>query len=127
MITRINELRGRLADQGQRQTWDEISAATGIRKATLLAMSKGRLKQWRPEYVDALCAYFNISVDQLLVAESVKLPLQLYLRPDRAGKKVGERSAVNGTLIKPDPENEKEQAQAMFDKLKSMAKKAEDE
>jgi len=126
MMTRINELRGRLADQGFRQTWDEISAATGIRKATLLAMSKGRLKQWRPEYVDALCAYFNISVEQLLVTESVKLPLQLELRPDRAGKKIGERSGVKGTLIKPVPEKAKEQAQLMVDKLKSMAKKAED-
>lgn len=95
MKTRINELKGRLADQSLRQTWDDISAATGIRKATLLAISKGKLKQWRPEYIDALCAYFNISVGDLLTAESVNLPLHLDLRPDRAGKKVGERTSTN--------------------------------
>ena len=123
MMTKINELRGRLADQGFRQTWDEISAATGIRKATLLAMSKGRLKQWRPEYIDVLCAYFKVSVGELLVAESVSLPVQLDLRPDRVGKKIGERSAIQGTMIKPDPANAAEQAKAMVYKLKGMAKK----
>ena len=121
MMTKINELKGRLADQGLRQTWDDISAATGIRKATLLAISKGRLKQWRPEYIDALCAYFKVSVGELLVAESMSLPVQLDLRPDRAGKKIGERSALKGTMIEPYPANATEQTKTTVDKLKKMA------
>lgn len=35
------------------------------------------------------------------------------------------KTPVQGTIIKPNPENAKEQAQAMVDKLKAMAKKAE--
>lgn len=90
MRTRINELKGRMADRGKRATWEEISQATGIRMATLLEISRGRLKQWRPEYIDALCAYFGVEVGDLLIADPVDLPLELNLRPDRRGKKVGE-------------------------------------
>lgn len=90
MRTRIDELKGRMADDGRRVTWEEMSAATGIRMATLLEISKGRLKQWRPEYIDALCAYFGVEVGDLLIADPVALPLELNLRPDRRGKRVGE-------------------------------------
>ena len=41
MRTRINELKGRMADEGRRATWEEMSDATGIRMATLLDISKG--------------------------------------------------------------------------------------
>lgn len=47
--------------------------------ALLLEISKGRLKQWRPEYVDALCQYFGVPVGELLIADAVDLPLDLNL------------------------------------------------
>lgn len=42
-------------------------------------------------------------------------------------QQVAKAPPVHVMLIKPDPENAKEQAQAMFDKLKSIAKKTEGE
>jgi DNA-binding Xre family transcriptional regulator len=96
MKTRINELRGRAADQGKRVTWKELSTVLGIRELTLVALSKGELRQLRPEYIDALCSYFSdllgetIGPGDLLIAERVALPLKLNIRPDRRGKRVGE-------------------------------------
>ena len=51
----LNELKGRDADAKKPSTWDDISDATGIRKATLIALAKGDAKMMRPEYLDALC------------------------------------------------------------------------
>ncbi len=95
MRSSLNELRGRLADLGRPVTWDELAAATGIRKATLIDLSRGQLKLLRPEFIDALCSYFTqqlgepIGAGDLLVAETVMLPLELNIRPDRAGKRPG--------------------------------------
>lgn len=96
MKTRLNELKGRMADRGRAATWDQIAEATGIRKGTLIALGKGELKQIRPEYIDALCTYYSQMLEEdvhpgvLLVVEPVKLPLALNIRPDRHGKRVGE-------------------------------------
>lgn len=52
----------------------------------------------RPEYVDALSTYFahelGVTVDdiQIVRAEPVALPLDLNIRPDRAGRRVGEKA-----------------------------------
>lgn len=91
MKTHLNELKGRNADRKHPSTWDDIAAATGIRKATLISIGKGNARTLRPEYIDALCTYFGVAVDQLITADSVKLPLQLDIRPDRQGKQVGDR------------------------------------
>jgi hypothetical protein len=100
MRSRLNELRGRLADQGHVVIWDQLAAATGIRKATLIDLSRGQLKLLRPEFVDALCTYFSqqlgepVDAGDLLVADRVALPLALNLRPDRACKRPGEKSGA---------------------------------
>lgn len=90
MIIRLNALRGELADRGRKISLDELAEATGIDKKTLIRLGKGRVKSLRPEYIDALCAYFDVGTGELLEAEPIDLPLRLNIRPDRAGKRVGE-------------------------------------
>ena len=83
MQIKIGELKVRASRGGERLTWEEIEAATGIRRPTLLAMNNGTAKQVRPEHLDALCRFFKVSVEELLEAEFVELPLQLNIRPDK--------------------------------------------
>lgn len=91
MKFKLNEIKGRWADDGRGVSWDDIAAATGISKPTLLAMSKGSIKQVRPEYLDALCAFFGVDIAGLVQSEAVKLPLNLKIRPDRHGVPVGRK------------------------------------
>lgn len=98
MQWKLNELRGKLADQGRPVALEAIATATGISRQTLTEISKGRLRVLRPEYVDALSTYFahelGVTVDdiQIVRAEPVALPLDLNIRPDRAGRRVGEKA-----------------------------------
>lgn len=92
MIFRLNALRGELADRGRKTSMEEIAQATGISRKTLTELSKGRLRLMRPEYIDALCAYFDVETCDLIKAEPVKLPLHLDIRPDRKGVRLGQRT-----------------------------------
>jgi DNA-binding Xre family transcriptional regulator len=76
MQFRLSELKAaRSREQDRKVTWDEIEQATGVRRNTLIAMDQGRIKQIRPEYIDALAAYFNVTLEELLTLEPVSLPL----------------------------------------------------
>lgn len=68
---------------GERVTWEMIAEATGIRRGTLIAMDQGNIRQIRPEYLDALCVYFGVGVEELMAREDVALPLP-ELRRQRA-------------------------------------------
>ena len=92
MIIRLNELKGRLADAGRRVTLDDIATGTGINRTTLDNIIAGKLKEWRGDYIDALCAYFGVTAGDLIQAEPITLPLSLNIRPDRHGARVGERT-----------------------------------
>lgn len=85
MKFKLNEIRGRLADQGNTLSWNEISEATGIGKQALITMARGDFRQIRPEYIDALCQYFKVDPSGLIQPEPVDLPLSLEIRPDRHG------------------------------------------
>lgn len=80
MRINLNRIMGERADTGQRESWIELSEKTGIRRATLYAISRGELKQLRPEHIDALCTHFGVSAGELIEAERVKLPIELNLR-----------------------------------------------
>lgn len=90
MKVKLNELRGRLADSGQRVSLREVEEATGISQKALSEIGKGRMRQIRGEYIDALCTYFDVDAGQLIEAERVGLPLDLRIRPDRQGVPFGE-------------------------------------
>lgn len=92
MRLRINELRGRMADRGQSVSLQDIEDATGISRKALTEISKGRIRRLIPEYVDALCAYFDVEAGELVEADPVDLPLDLNIRPDRRGARVGQRT-----------------------------------
>jgi len=96
MLLRLNEIRGRMADQGRSLSLQMIAEGTGISRQTLTEMCKGRLKTYRPEYVDALCAFLGVSAGELVQAEPIRLPLQLRIRPDRRGARVGEKTNAGG-------------------------------
>lgn len=97
MRLRINELRGRMADQGRSVSLQEIEDATGISRKALTEISKGRVRRLIPEYVDALCAYFEVEAGELIEADPVDLPLDLNIRPDRRGARVGQRTRKTTT------------------------------
>lgn len=80
MRINLNRLMGQRADSGQRDTWKELSEKTGVRRATLYAISRGELKQLRPEHIDALCTYYGVSAGEMIEAERVQLPIELNLR-----------------------------------------------
>lgn len=90
MRLRINELRGRMADRGQSVSLQDIEDATGISRKALTEISKGRIRRLIPEYVDALCVYFGVDAGDLVEADPVDLPLDLNIRPDRRGRRVGQ-------------------------------------
>lgn len=83
MQIKIGELKVRASRKGNRLTWDDIAVATNIRQPTLISMNNGTIKQLRPEYIDALCKFFNVEVQDLLEIDDVELPLKLNVRPDR--------------------------------------------
>lgn len=77
MQIKLSELKAQRARElDHKVTWVEIEEATGIGRNTLIAMDKGDVKQIRPEYIDALAAYFGVQdVSELLRLEPVALPL----------------------------------------------------
>jgi DNA-binding Xre family transcriptional regulator len=83
MVFHLHTLRAREAERGNTLSWDDIAERTGIRRATLIAMANHEAKQVRPEYLDALCAFFRVGVNELMTPEPVALPLELNIRPDR--------------------------------------------
>lgn len=89
----IRSLKARAAETGRSLTWQEVADGTGISKLTLLKLANNTARVIRPQYVDALCTFFGVGVDELISTEEVPLPLRLELRPDRYGKKVGEPSS----------------------------------
>lgn len=92
MYIKLTELRGRRADRKLPSTLADVAAGTGIDLRTLESMSAQALKMYRREYIDAICAYFECTPDEAIGIDEVSLPLDLVLRPDRRGRKVGERS-----------------------------------
>lgn len=97
MQIRLNEYKGRLRDAGRRVSNDDIADATGIGISTIDKLSVGAVKEIRLEYIDALATYFSgqlgVSVEQidLVAPEPITLPLALNIRPDRHGRRVGEK------------------------------------
>jgi len=87
----LHTLKARGAERGQPITWRDIASGTGIRMAVLLKIAKGEPRTIRPEYLDALCSYFGVGAGELMTPDEVELPLRMNLRPDRKGKKIGER------------------------------------
>lgn len=104
MRLKINEAKGRLADQGKRVSLNDIAEATGINTTTLDNISTGRIKEIRLDYIDALCAYFGVTAGELIQAEPVTLPLALNIRPDRHGAKVGQRTKGKSDPADPEPD-----------------------
>lgn len=90
MYLKLGELRGKRADQGLPHTMDAVAEATGIGLRMLEKMAAKDVKQYRQEYIDALCAFFECTPNELIALEPVELPLNLNIRPDRHGKRVGE-------------------------------------
>lgn len=98
MKIRLNEYKGRAADSGKRTSNEEIATATGIGISTVESISAGRVKEIRLEYLDALSTYFalllgvDMSEIDLTEPEPVEIPLDLNIRPDRHGRRVGQPS-----------------------------------
>lgn len=88
----IYTLKARASEKGRRLTWDQLAEATGIRKSMLFRIARNQARMVRPEYIDALCTFFGVAVDELLTAESIDLPLNLDIRPDRKGKLIRPRA-----------------------------------
>lgn len=116
MIIRLKEMQARMTDKGTPATLDAIAAATGIQRTTLDNISRRLIKEIRLEYIDALCAYFGVSAGELLINEPADLPLNLNIRPDRRGKRVGQSSkptnqkSANTLRPTPDPPTRDEPA-----------------
>lgn len=76
MKFKLSELKAQKArNQNKRITWPDIEAATGVPRNMLIAMDKGRGKQVRITYLDALAAYFGVGLTELVELEPVALPL----------------------------------------------------
>lgn len=96
MLVKLNEYKGKLRDAGERVTNADIAEATGINLRTVENISRGELKEFRGEYIDAFAVYFarrlGVPVEQidLVAPEPIALPLALNIRPDRHGRRVGE-------------------------------------
>lgn len=87
MRINLNRLIGERADGGRHESWIEIAEKTGIRRATLYSISRGEIKEFRPEHIDALCKYFEVTAGELIEAEDIAIPIELNLRPDRRKSK----------------------------------------
>lgn len=84
MKVKIDELKLEIFRKtGNKITGAELSESVGISLPTLISLNSGRYKTIKPEYVDALCTYFDCKIEELLEIEPVQLPLQLNLRPDK--------------------------------------------
>ena len=87
----LRTLKARASESGRPVTWQDIVEETGISRATLLMIAGNKVRAIRPQYIDALCTFFDVEAGELISAERVDLPLQLDLRPDRRGKRFGEK------------------------------------
>ena len=87
----LRTLKARAGESGRPVTWQDIAEGTGISRSTLLKMADNQVRAIRPKYVDALCAFFDVEIGELMTAERIVLPLDLDLRPDRRGKRFGEK------------------------------------
>ena len=76
MQFKLAELKAEKARAEERRiTWAEIEDATGVRNNMLISMNNGSARQVRPEYIDALCKYFGVALEQLCALDDVDLPL----------------------------------------------------
>ena len=98
MRINLNRLIGERADSGRHESWIEIAEKTGIRRATLYSISRGEIKEFRPEHIDALCKYFAVTAGELIEAEDISLPIELNLRPDRRKPKNPALAKASATL-----------------------------
>ena len=93
MYIKLGELRGKRADKGLPSRLEDVAEATGIALRMVEKISAGKVKQYRCEYIDALCAFFECTPNELIAVEPVELPLNLNIRPDRQGVRVGVKTA----------------------------------
>jgi hypothetical protein len=92
MLFHIHSLKARATEAGRPVTWQQIADGTGIRRPTLFKIAGNEARVIRPEYIDALCTFFGVTTGELMTAESVKVPLELAIRPDRRGKPIGRQA-----------------------------------
>lgn len=98
MLVKLNEYKGKLRDAGRRISNGDIATATGINLRTIENISRGDIREFRGEYIDAFAAYFaqqlGVPLDEidLVAPEPITLPLTLNIRPDRHGARVGQRT-----------------------------------
>ena len=97
MLLKLNEYKGKLRDAGKRVSNEDIANATGINLPSIEKILAGKMKEFRGEYLDAFAAYFAtelgvpVSEIDLIAFEPITLPLALNIRPDRHGRRVGEK------------------------------------
>lgn len=92
MKLRLMALQARMAEKrGKRVSVRIIAADLGVSPASLFNMSTGKIKSFRGEYIDAICAYAGMTPGELLEAEPATWPLAA-VRPDRKRSHVGERT-----------------------------------
>lgn len=93
MYLKLGALRGKRSDQGLPYSMEAIAEGTGIGLRTLEKLAAKEVKLYRGDYIDALCTFFECQPNDLIEVERVVLPLELDIRPDRHGVKVGEKTA----------------------------------
>lgn len=92
MYLKLGALRGARGDKNKPSSMESVAEGTGIDQRTLEKMVAKEIKLYRREYIDALCAFFECTPNDLIEVEPVKLPLKLDIRPDRHGVRVGEKT-----------------------------------
>lgn len=111
MRIRLNEYKGRAADHGKRVSNEDVAVGTGISLRTVERISAGQMTEIRGEYIDAISTYFaelfdvDVSEIDLVVPDPVDLPLDLNIRPDRRGARVGQRTRRTNGHAAQRPEN----------------------
>lgn len=95
----IYSLKAKATESGRRLTWQQIADGTGIRKVMLFKIARNEARVIRPEYIDALCTFFGVTIDELFTADSVDLPLNLDIRPDRKGKRIPRRAKITSSDV----------------------------
>lgn len=92
MYLKLGKLRGELADRDLPASMEAVALGTGIDQRALEQMAAKKMKLYRREYIDALCAFFECTPNDLIEVEPVELPLKLEIRPDRHGVRVGKKT-----------------------------------
>ena len=93
MYLKLGALRGKRADQGLPHSMEAIAEGTGIGLRTLEKLAAKEVKLYRGDYIDALCTFFECQPNDLIALDRVELPLELEIRPDRQGVRIGEKTA----------------------------------